>query len=138
MRKIRVLRRVMKNTGAGKIWIIFLLFFLACTFVIWLREPDILTWGDAFWYCYAVVTTIGFGDVVVHYTLSRVLSIILSMYAVLVIAIVTGVVVNYYNNLVRLRQEDTLEALMDKLEHLSELPKEELDRISEKVRDFRN
>ena len=90
------------------------------------------------WYCYAVVTTIGFGDVVAQTLLSRVLSVALSISAALVIALVTGVVVNYYNQITELRRKETLSALMDKLERLPELSKEELEDISRRVKDFQN
>ena len=96
------------------------------------------SYGDALWYCYAVVTTIGFGDVVAQSFLSRVLSVLLSVSAALVIALITGVVVNYYNQISALRQKETLAAFVDKLEHLPELPPEELEQISLRVREFQN
>lgn len=136
MRRIQILRRVLKRTGAYKIWTGFLAFFFVCALVIWLREPAITTLGDALWYCYAVVTTIGFGDVTVTTRLARALSVVLSIYAVLVIAIVTGVVVNFYNQLVALRQKETLAAFLDRLEHLPELPPEELEQIARRVREY--
>ena len=138
MRRIHVLRRVMKHTGADKIWAGFLLLFFLCALIIWLREPEIRTYPQAMWYCYAVVTTIGFGDVVAQTLLSRVLSVALSISAALVIALITGVVVNYYNQITELRRKETLSALMDKLERLPELSKEELEDISRRVKDFQN
>lgn len=138
MRQLKILSRLLKQTGANRIWMGFLVFFFFCSVVIWLREPDIHRLGDAMWYCYATVTTIGFGDVTVHYHLSRALSVLLSIYAVLVIAIITGVVVNYYNQLVRMRQKDSLAAVLDKMERLPELSKEELTELSEKVRQFQH
>ena len=56
----------------------------------------------------------------------------------MVIAIITGVIVNYFNHISSIRNEETLAAFMDKLEHLPELPPEELEQLSLKVRDFRN
>ena len=108
MRRLRVLRRVLKTTGAHRIWTGFVLFFLACTVIIWLLEPGITTWGDAFWYCYAVV----------------------------VIAIVTGVIVNYFNELVKLKHETTVTSFVDKLERLPELSREELTEISRRVKEY--
>ena len=136
MHRIRILTRIMKRSGAGRILTGFMLFFLLCALLIWLREPSIHTLWDSIWYCYAVVTTIGFGDITAITPLARVLSILLSVYAVLVIAIVTGVVVNYFNQLVELRQRKTLTALIDKLERLPELQPEELEQIASDVRNF--
>ncbi len=138
MKRLRVLRQVMKQTGADKIWTGFLALFFACAAIIWLREPGIHTYRQALWYCYAVVTTIGFGDVVAQTMLARVLSVVLSISAVLVIALITGVIVNYYNQIMELKRKETLSALMDRLERLPELSGEELEEIAQKVREFRD
>ena len=134
LKNFRVLRRIMKETHATKVWYAFLIFFFICAVLIWLREPDIETYGQALWYCYAVVTTIGFGDLTVQSFISKIISVALSIYAAGVIAIMTAVVVNYFNHLVELRRKESLTALIEKLKVLPELPKEELEDISERVR----
>ncbi len=134
LKNFRVLRRIMKETHATKVWYSFLIFFFICAVLIWLREPDIETYGQALWYCYAVVTTIGFGDLTVQSFISKIISVALSIYAAGVIAIMTAVVVNYFNHLVELRRKESLTALIEKLKVLPELPKEELEDISERVR----
>lgn len=138
MKAIKVLWRIMKNTGADRILLGFVLIFAVCSVIVWLREPQIRTLGDGIWYCYAVVTTIGFGDVLVTTLLSRIISIILSIYAVLAIAIITGVVVNFYNELVQAKKSETITAVLDRLEHLPEMSKEELEELSGKVRHLRH
>ena len=134
LKNFRVLRRIMKETHATKVWYSFLIFFFICAVLIWLREPDIETYGQALWYCYAVVTTIGFGDLTVQSFISKIISVALSIYAAGVIAIMTAVVVNYFNHLVELRRKESLTALIEKLKVLPELPKEDLEDISERVR----
>ena len=136
MHQKRILGRVLRRTRAGQIGIGFLVFFILCSIVIWLREPEMSRIGDALWYCYTVVTTIGFGDITVTERLSRILSVCLSVYAALVLPIITGVVVSYYNEIVALRRNDTLSIFFDKLERLPELEPEELAEISERVRHF--
>ena len=131
LKNFRVLRRIMKETHATKVWYTFLIFFFICAVLIWLLEPDIETYGKALWYCYAVVTTIGFGDLIVHSFISKIISVALSIYAAGVIAIMTAVVVNYFNHLVELRRKESLTALIEKLKILPELPKEELEELSE-------
>ena len=137
MWQIRILRRVMRQSGASRIWAGFLVFYFFCALVIWLWEPTIRTLWDGIWYCYEVVTTIGFGDMTVISVPAKSLSILLSVYAVLVIAIVTGVVVNYFIQLVELRQKGSLTTLIDKLERLPELSPEELEQIARQVREYR-
>ncbi|MBR4020443.1 MAG: two pore domain potassium channel family protein, partial [Firmicutes bacterium] len=80
---------------------------------------------------------IGFGDIVAKTFVGRVCTVVLSLYATLIIAIVTGVVVNYYMQIIQLRQKETLTNLMDRLEHLPEMTTKELQDISDKVKHFR-
>ena len=138
MKKLKILKRILKQTGADKMLLSFLGVILLSAFLIWIWEPEIHTLGDAVWYCYAVITTIGFGDILVHTPVARIVSIVLSVYAILIIAIITGVVVNFYIHLVEMRNKDTLTRFLDRLEHLPELEKEELEEISEAVKKFRN
>jgi voltage-gated potassium channel len=72
---------------------------LVFAFILNLVEPHIESYGDGLWYAFAVVTTIGFGDIVVVTTLGRALSVILGLYGIFNIAIITSVVVNYYQSL---------------------------------------
>lgn len=137
MKGLRILVRILKQTGATRILLGFFVLYFLCALIIWLREPQIKTYGDGLWYCYAVITTIGFGDVIVTSHLSRVVSMILSSYAVLAIAIITGVVVNYYNQIVELKQSETITAVLDRLEHLPEMSKDELEELSRDVRSIR-
>ncbi len=137
MRHYHILRRILRETGAHRVWTGFLLQLLFTALIIWLREPEIHTYREAVWYCYAVVTTIGFGDIVVHCFISRVLSILLSVSALFVIAILTAVVVNYFNAVSAARSGDTLMVFMDKLERLPELSPEELKELSDRVKEYR-
>ena len=137
MNKLRILKRILRQTGADRILGGFLLFFLVCALIVLLTEPTIKTYGDALWYCFAIVTTIGFGDIVTTTFAARIVSVVLSAYAILVIAIITGIVVSYYNEIVALRKNETLTSLMDKLENLPNLSKEELENISRNVKRYR-
>ena len=81
-----------------------------------------------------MVSTIGFGDVVVHTLLSRALSVLLSVYAVVTVAIFTGVIVNAFNRVVELRQQESITAIVDKLDRLPEMSKEELTQLSLQIK----
>lgn len=138
MKRIQVMKRVLRESGASKIWAAFLVQFFVSGAIIWLREPEFHRYGDALWYLYAVVTTIGFGDLVAQHFLSRVLSVLLSISAAVVIALVTGVILNYFIQMHELKNQETVSAFLDKLEHLPELPPEELEQLSRKVKEFRD
>ena len=47
-------------------------------------EPGIGDFGDALWYCFAIVTTIGFGDISAVSVPGRILSVILGFYGIIV------------------------------------------------------
>lgn len=137
MKKLRILKGILVRTHAADMLAGYLIFILAAALAINLMEPDIKTYGDALWYCYSVISTTGFGDVVVTTFIAKFISVILTIYSVFVIAIVTGVVVNFYTQIIRLHQEETLEAFMNKLERLPELTPEELEELSHRVATFR-
>lgn len=137
MRRLKVLAGILKRTRADKILVGFIVFLFAVAAVIELAEPDIKRYGDALWYCYAVISTAGFGDVVAVTFIGKMCSVLLTVYAIFVTAIVTGVVVNFYTQMVEMQRKETLAMFMDQLERLPELSKEELENISKKVRKFR-
>ena len=101
-----------------------------------LADPEITNYGDALWYCYAVISTIGFGDVIVTSVIAKVCSVLLTVYSILVIALITGVVVNFYNQLLQVQQKETISAFADRLQRLPELSNEELKEISDNAKKF--
>ena len=137
MKRLKLLWIILKRTKATQIILGFVLFLFANAAVIQLVEPNINRYGDALWYCYAVISTAGFGDFVAVTFNGKICSVLLTIYAIFVIAIVTGVVVNFYTQMVEMQRKETLIMFMDKLERLPELSKEELESISRKVREFR-
>ena len=114
--------------------LIFLVFIVFCAFMVWLFEPGVTSLRDGVWYVYAVVTTIGFGDILAQTPIIRVLSILLSVYSHFALALITAVIINYFQEVAALRNEHTIEAFIAKLERLPELSKEELEELSEKVK----
>jgi len=44
------------------------------------------------------------------------------------------VIVNYYTQLVELRQQESLAVIMDKLERLPELSRQEMEQLSDQIR----
>ena len=51
-------------------------------------------------------------------------------------AMIPGVVVTYYTEYQKARQDETVSTFLEKLEHLPELSKEELEELSERVKKY--
>lgn len=99
MKKLKVLKDVFLRTGAYRILVIFVVVFLLTAFLVMVIEPTIDNYGDALWICFSAVSTIGFGDILVTYTGSRILIVILQVYAFVVFGVLAGVVVAFYNKI---------------------------------------
>ena len=97
---------------------------LLVAFGVWQVEPDIATFSDGLWYCFAASTTIGFGDIVAVTAVGRILTVILVLYGIFVIVLIPGVVVNYFVEFNKIRYNESLLMFMDRLEHLDTLSKD--------------
>ena len=135
MKKSRVLLDILKTTNTDKILLSFIGFVFLCALGIWFVEPKIDTYGDALWFCFTAFTTIGFGDIVVTTLLGKLITIIISLYGILVVALIPGVVVSYYTGKLKMKTDESLFVFLDKLERLPELSKEELQEISKKAKE---
>ncbi|MBQ4443100.1 MAG: two pore domain potassium channel family protein [Clostridia bacterium] len=92
-----ILLRIVKKTYAGEIIIGLLLLVIAFSLILMNNEDSIHNFGDALWYCFAVITTIGFGDIAAVSGLGRVLTVILGLYGIICVSIFTSIIVNFYN-----------------------------------------
>lgn len=137
MKKWRLLWRVIKTTYTDKILLGFLGFVLFSALIFTLTEPSIKSFGDGMWYAFAVFTTIGFGDLVAVTLVGRVVTIILAIYGIFVVALIPGIIVNYYTEFMKAKRGKSIAQFLDKLEQLPELPREELAKISEYVKEGR-
>ena len=68
--------------------------------------------------------------------IGRITIVVVTIYAIIVTAMVPGVVVSYYLEYLKVKENDTISTFLEKLENLSELSKEELDELSERVRQY--
>lgn len=138
IRSAIILWRTVKAVGAERIFVIYLVFLLANCAVFRIAEPDTFaSYGDAVWYCFQIITTIGFGDVVPSTALVRALSIIVGLSALFVVALLTGVTVSFFNEKMRLRRNESFLEFDHGMEHLTELTPDQLARLEEQYRSFR-
>ena len=122
--------------GVDKFFYSFILFFVVIAVALRFAEPSIATFGDSLWYCFAVVTTVGFGDIAAVSHVGRILTLILSLFSTGAIAVFTAVITSFFLDLGKARASDSAKSFIDDLEHLPELSKEELEQLSSRVKTF--
>ena len=133
----KILFQILKNSAIYKLIVGYILTFAVIAFLIFLFEPTIKTYGNSLWYCFVSCSTIGFGDMVVTAFIAKVLTVILYIYTVVIIALVTAVITQYFLEIAKHRRDESVSLFLDDLEHLSDLPKERLDEISRQIRELR-
>lgn len=138
MKRLKLLWRILEMTQASRIMLGFILFVFLSAFGFTIVEPGIIRFGDGLWYCFAVFTTIGFGDFSAVTLPGRLLTVILGLYGILVVALIPGIIVSYFNEISRMKANSSITEFLDKLERLPELSKEELCEIAKEVKKGRN
>ena len=138
MLKLKRIMFVLRKTGAIKLFTSFFIFFILVALVLRLVEPNINTIFDSFWYCFIAFSTIGFGDIVATTVIGKIITVILSLYGILVTAMITGTIVSYYTEYLNNKQGDTISIFLEKLQNLPKLSKEELEDISENIKKLIN
>ena len=93
------LKKIVRKTYAAEILFGIVLLIVAFSLVLPHLEEGITTFNDALWYCFAIVTTIGFGDFSAVTPLGRILSVILGLYGIIVVALITSIIVNFYGEM---------------------------------------
>lgn len=95
--KRNALRKIIRKTYVMEILFGLVLLIISFSSYFTAMEPGIESYFDALWFCFAVVTTIGFGDYTVVLPFSRFLSVVLGIYGIIVVALLTSVIVNFYS-----------------------------------------
>ena len=103
--KLKVLVKIIVRTYALEVLFGLLTLMVAFSLVLMNLEPEMTNFGDALWYCFAVVTTIGFGDIKATTLIGRLLSVVLGMYGIIVVAVITSIIVNFYNETTTSKQD---------------------------------
>lgn len=137
MFRLRMVGKIIRQAGLGHITLVFFVAFFLCALVIKIGCPEVYTLGDALWLCFQSVTTIGFGDLPTNTPLCRGVLVFLSVMSVFYLAVITGVVVAYCNQLIQTQSKDTVVKMAHDLEHLDELSPEELRELSRKAREVK-
>ena len=105
-----ILVDILRKTYAAEILFGLLLLITAFSIILPVAEPEIGSFKNAMWYCFAIVTTIGFGDISATTDFGRVLSVILGVYGIIVVALITSIIVNFYGEMKRVTSDEGKEA----------------------------
>ena len=103
---LKSLANVARETYAAEIIGGLVLLIFAFSYILRFLEPNMNSLKDGLWYCFAIVTTIGFGDITATTTIGQILSVILGMYGIIVVALITSVIVNYYGEMRREKEKE--------------------------------
>ncbi|MFF2676988.1 potassium channel family protein [Arthrobacter koreensis] len=135
MKRLRVLWHIIRLTGADVVVYGFLAVYGLAALILPRFEPGIHDFGNALWYLFESFTTIGFGDYVAVTVPGRLITVFVALYGILVVALATGVIVGFYNELLRARTKDSLRDFIHELEHLPELSRQQLAELALRVRE---
>ncbi len=97
--RLDVLKKIIRKTYASEILLGMILLMAAFSLLLSMLDPNISSFADGLWFCFATVTTIGYGDVTASTLIGRVLSVILGIYGIVVVALITSIIVNFYNEM---------------------------------------
>ena len=123
--RLNVVSRIIKKSMVYEIILALMILVILCSIYFTVVEPSMTSYVDSLWYSFSVITTIGFGDVTVSTTLGRILSVILGISGIVVVALFTSFIVNFYNEMNRKRDETEMRRVMKKIEELEKIEKED-------------
>lgn len=89
------LGRTLNKVHALDIFFGLLIVLMLTSFILPYIEPGITNTGDAWWYCFAVITTIGYGDFTCTTVVGRILSVIIGFYGIIIVSLLTSSLVIY-------------------------------------------
>ncbi len=122
--RLNVVSRIIKKSMVYEIILALLILVILCSIYFTIVEPSMTSYVDSLWYSFAVITTIGFGDVTVSTTLGRILSVILGISGIVVVALFTSIIVNFYNEMNKKRDEAEIRRVLKKIDELERIEKE--------------
>ena len=126
--KINVINKVIRKSMVYEIILTLLILVILCSVYFTVVEPRMTSYVDSLWYSFSVITTIGFGDVYVTTTFGRILSVILGISGIVVVALFTSLIVNFYNETNKRRQEKEMQKIIEEVKEIEKIEEEKEDK----------
>ena len=136
MLKLKRFFKILKRTGLFNMFIGFLICYFVAAFLLMVFEPQVANYSEGLWFCFVSFSTIGFGDITAVTLFGRIVIIFITLYAAVVLAMIPGVIVSYYTEYLKAKENETISTFLEKLEKLPELSKSELEELSDRVKKF--
>lgn len=137
VRTVRLLVDTIHVVGGQRIFVVFLAFVCAVSAALALIEPQTFpTFGSALWHAFQTITTIGYGDVVPTLPATRALTMVLGLSSLFVVALLTGIVVQFFGERVSVLRHEGLHAFDERMSRLSEMSHDELQELERQWNDF--
>ena len=95
--RAKVLFKIIVRTYALEIILGLVTLMVGFSMILTIYEPGIPTFWDGLYHSFATVTTIGFGDFKVETPVGRALTVVMGIYGIIVVAVITSIIVNFYN-----------------------------------------
>lgn len=118
--KLHIISNIIKKTMVYEIILSLLILIILCSVYFTVVEPAMTSYVDALWYSFSVITTIGFGDVYVTTTFGRILSVILGISGIVVVALFTSIIVNFYNEVNKRREDKKIQKIESEIKQIEE------------------
>ena len=104
--QLNILMKIIRRSYALEILFGQMMLIASFSYVLMYTEESINDYWDGLWYCFAIVTTIGFGDIVATTIAGRILSVILGIYGIIMVALVTSIIINFYSETKEIQEEE--------------------------------
>ena len=114
---VKTLFKIIFRTFALEIILGLLTMMVASALILYHFEASIPTFADGLWFAFETVTTIGYGEYSVTTGIGRVISVFLGIYGIVVVAVITSIIVNFYNETAGKHDSGEIKEIKDEQEN---------------------